>query len=97
MNTGLDRHVPYQTWEDFARGKLPAQECIPLEEHLLVCPACQDILAGIDEYIEVVKAAAALLEAGQAKDPAQAKKDKPVTDSRTRRRISKATARATSA
>ena len=78
-------------WENFALHKLSDQECAPLEEHLLICHACQDLLAEIDEYIEVVKTAAALLK------PREAETEKPVTDSRTRRRISKGTARATSA
>lgn len=76
-------------WENFALHKLSEAECVPLEEHLLICSACQDILAEIDEYIEVIKAAAALLEPGKAENP--------VTDSRTRRQIAKGSARATSA
>jgi len=91
MDTGLGHHFSHEVWENFALNKLSEQECAPLEEHLLICAACQDLLAQVDEYIEVVKTAAALLK------PQPTKTENPVTDSRTRRRISKSTARATSA
>lgn len=91
VNTGSDHHFSHEVWENFALNKLSEQECVPLEEHLLICAACQDLLAQIDEYIDVVKTATALLQ------PPPAQPEKPVTDSETRRRISKKTARATSA
>jgi hypothetical protein len=63
MNAGFDRyspHFPQEVWEAYALGMKSEQECAPLEEHLLLCPACQDQLANADDYIRVVKAAAAL-------------------------------------
>jgi hypothetical protein len=62
-------------WEQYALGMLSKADCESLEEHLLICPACQDALAGADEYIESVKAAADLLTSQD--------------DSRTSRRLSK--------
>lgn len=61
MNAGFDRHSPHfpqEVWEAYALGMQSEQECAPLEEHLLLCPACQDLLAQADEYIRVVKSAA---------------------------------------
>jgi predicted transcriptional regulator len=61
MNAGFDRHFSEQVIEEYALGMQSKGECTPLEEHLLICSACQDLLAEADEYIQAVKAAAALL------------------------------------
>lgn len=89
MNTSLDRHYPEETWENYARGKLSEQDSAPMEEHLLLCPACQDLLANVDEDLEVAKAALDLVN-GEALNTAQAPGQAPVTDAKTRRRLSKA-------
>jgi hypothetical protein len=47
-------------WEEYAMGMQSEEACEPLEEHLLICSACQDLLAEADEYIRVAKTAAAL-------------------------------------
>jgi hypothetical protein len=57
LKTGLDRHLPYAVWEEYALGMFTAEECMLQEEHLLVCPGCQDLLADADEYIEIAKTA----------------------------------------
>ncbi len=62
MNASFDRHFPEQTWEEYALGMSSEEVCTLLEEHLLVCPRCQDLLAEVDEYIRIARAAAALLE-----------------------------------
>jgi len=60
MNAGFDRHFPAEVWEKYALGMQSEEDCKSLEEHLLICSACQDLLADADEYIRVAKAAAAL-------------------------------------
>ncbi|MGA2880501.1 MAG: hypothetical protein ABSG13_16255 [Bryobacteraceae bacterium] len=60
MNAGFDLHFSEEVWEEFAIGRRSEEDCRPLEEHLLICPACQDLLAVTDEYIRVAKAATAL-------------------------------------
>jgi hypothetical protein len=57
MNASFDRHVSPEVWEEYAMGVQSEEERKPLEEHLLICPACQDMLAEADEYIRVAKAA----------------------------------------
>lgn len=84
MNTGLHRHFAYQDWENYALGSLPDQQVEALEEHLLICPACQDLLAQADEYIEVAKAALTVHVHGNNSGLPL------VTDSKTRKRLSKA-------
>jgi hypothetical protein len=44
-------------------GKLSEEDCQPLEEHLILCSVCRDLLAHADEYIWGVIAAAASLRA----------------------------------
>ena len=58
MNAGFDRHFAEEVWEQYALGMRAEEDCRPLEEHLLICAACQNLLAEVDKYIEAVKAAA---------------------------------------
>jgi hypothetical protein len=60
MNAGFDRHFPEEIWEEYAMGMQSEEDCKPLEEHLLICAACQDLLAEADEYIRIANAATAL-------------------------------------
>jgi Putative zinc-finger len=57
MNASFDQHLSTEVWEKYAMGMLSEEDCTPLEEHLLLCPACQDLLAQADEYIRIAKAA----------------------------------------
>jgi hypothetical protein len=59
MNASFDRHFTAEHWEEYARGMQSEQDCTSLEEHLLICHACQDLLAETDEYLKVAKTAAA--------------------------------------
>jgi len=58
VNAGLDRHYPEEIWECYALGMLAEEQSAPLEEHLLICHVCQDVLAELDEYLEVMRTAA---------------------------------------
>jgi hypothetical protein len=97
MNASFDRHVPAaalcalfpaQVWEEYAMGMQPEGDCTSLEEHLLICSACQDMLAEVDEYLEVAKAAMALLA------PLHVEDNPPAAGFRTRPRWSKPMAQA---
>jgi Putative zinc-finger len=57
MNAGFDRHYSEPMWEDYAMGRLSGEECERLEEHLLICSTCQDLLAEVDQFIRVTRAA----------------------------------------
>jgi len=57
MKDGFDRHFPEDVWEEYAMGMRGEEDCKLLEEHLLVCPACQDLLAKADDYLRTAKAA----------------------------------------
>jgi len=58
MNAGWINHIAEDALECYAMGKLSDEENVPLEEHLLICPQCQTRLEQMDEYIQVIKAAA---------------------------------------
>ncbi len=57
-----DGHISEQSLEEYSRGALPEAEVEPLEEHLLVCPRCQDRLAEADEFVRAMREAAARLQ-----------------------------------
>jgi predicted anti-sigma-YlaC factor YlaD len=62
MNAGFDRQFPHfsvDVWEGYALGMQSEEDCASLEEHLLICPACQNLLTQADEYIQTVRSALA--------------------------------------
>jgi anti-sigma factor RsiW len=64
MNTGFFCHISEETLETYALGRAVDAHRAPLEEHLLVCPACRLRLEDLEEYIEVMKAATARVSCG---------------------------------
>jgi hypothetical protein len=86
---GLCAIFTAEVWEEYAMGMRSEEDCASLEEHLLICSACQDLLAAADEYIQVVKVASALTA------PEDGGPGTPVTDLGTRCRLSKPVAAAT--
>jgi hypothetical protein len=52
-------HIPDDMLDEFVMEMLSEQDCAFWEEHLLICPSCQDRVAEADEYVGVVKSAAA--------------------------------------
>lgn len=72
MNAGFDRHFPERIWEAYSMGMLSEEDSRPLEEHLLLCSGCQDLLAQADDYIRVVQAALARQRKGLSKPMAAA-------------------------
>ncbi len=72
MTTSFDRHFAEEIWEQYAMRQRSEEDCQPLEEHLLICSRCQQLLAAADTYIQVAKAAAVLVvrqEAGGKRSP----------------------------
>lgn len=61
MEISLDSldHPNENVLEEYAFGRLCDAKAVILEEHLLICPRCQTALAETDEYIRLVKYAAA--------------------------------------
>ncbi len=53
-----ETHVSEEILELYALGRLPEEQLGPIEEHLLVCPTCQDRLAETDAYVEAARRAA---------------------------------------
>ena len=47
----MSAHIDEDTLERYAMSQLPVGELAPVEEHLLVCPHCQDRLAEIDRLL----------------------------------------------
>jgi len=57
-----EEHIPEDMLDELVMEMLPERDYIFWEEHLLICPACQDRLAQADEYVRVIKTAAAELQ-----------------------------------
>ncbi len=62
----LDGHAPEEMLEEYSRGALPDAEVEWFEEHLLVCPQCQDNLTEMDAFVDAARRAAARLREGPA-------------------------------
>ncbi len=56
-----DDHIPDDMLDEFVMEMLSEQDCAFWEEHLLICTTCQDRVAEADEYIRVMKHAAAAI------------------------------------
>ena len=56
-----EEHVPEEMLDEFVMEMLSEQDCAHWEEHLLMCARCQDRVAEADEYVRVVKGAAATI------------------------------------
>ena len=62
MQIESDQHFADDLLEKYSIGHLPDEQVPAMEEHLFVCSDCQQRLSSIDEYVQVVKTAAAELE-----------------------------------
>ncbi len=66
-------HPSEEDLERYAMGLLAEADVEAFEEHLLICPACQDQLAQTDEFVKAMRAAAQRLrgrnEPSQSKAP----------------------------
>lgn len=60
------RHFSDEVFEDYAFNRLSEEPKADFEEHLLICEECQSNLAKTDEYIRLMKAAAAGYIAGSS-------------------------------
>ena len=61
MRFCLESHYPEDVLERYAMGELSGVDSVPLEEHLLICTACQTNLLAVEEYILVARAALAAM------------------------------------
>jgi hypothetical protein len=57
----LDEHLDGDTLEEYAFRRLSEGATEALEEHLLICEACQEALAEVDEFVQLMKEATAQL------------------------------------
>jgi hypothetical protein len=58
MEPGRDNHISDEDLERHSLNTLPEPQLAAVEEHLLVCPECQDRLEETDAYVEAMRAAA---------------------------------------
>lgn len=53
----LEKHPSEDALEEYALGLLPEEQVAEIEEHLLICPDCQQRLQETDEFIAVMREA----------------------------------------
>lgn len=63
MPAAFHRHISENALERYSLGTLAEMEVPPLEEHLLICPSCQDRLAQMDSFVRATQRAARKLRA----------------------------------
>jgi hypothetical protein len=51
-------HPNEEILEEYALHRLPEALAAPVEEHLLICPSCQEAVAENDQFVAALKAAA---------------------------------------
>jgi hypothetical protein len=59
VGASFDGHIPEGMLDEFVMEMLSEQDCAFWDEHLLICPRCQDRVAEADEFVRVMKSAAA--------------------------------------
>jgi hypothetical protein len=70
MSASFNRHIPEDILDEFVMEMLSEQDCARWEEHLLICTTCQDRVAEADEYVGLMKsAAAAISDPGSEQNP----------------------------
>lgn len=57
MNVCIDSHISDDLFEKYVLRRVSGPEAISLEGHLLVCSLCQIRLAGLEEYVAIMRAA----------------------------------------
>jgi anti-sigma factor RsiW len=57
MAAQCDAHIAEDTLEAYSLGLLSEDELGPVEEHLLVCPACQERLRVADAFVATIRQA----------------------------------------
>ena len=62
MQLDRENHATDETLESYAMGSLDGPALAKVEEHLLVCPHCQEQLKAADTYVAAMRTAASVLE-----------------------------------
>ena len=55
----INDHLSDDILEMYSMGRLAEDQAAPIEDHLLVCPACQAKLTETDEFVQLIKKGAA--------------------------------------
>ena len=56
---GIGSHLDEENAEKYSLGKLSARKTAEIEEHLLVCARCRQVVADSDAYVAAMRNAAA--------------------------------------
>ena len=51
----LDGHITEEILEAYSLGQLTEVDIAPVEEHILICPACQERLQATDLFVATIR------------------------------------------
>jgi anti-sigma factor RsiW len=71
MPAAVQRHFDEETAEKYSLGKLSAKRTAEVEQHFLVCPTCQHLVAEFDAFTTAMRKAAAKVRATERKQKPQ--------------------------
>jgi hypothetical protein len=69
MTSEFLNHIPEETLEQYCLGRLAEPEVEPIEEHLLFCDSCQEMLSQTDNFLRAIRVACEELPAEAAVEP----------------------------
>lgn len=63
MPQSIGAHLDEESAEQYSLGQLSARKVAEVEEHLLVCNSCREMVTSSDSYVAAMRAAAEKLRA----------------------------------
>ena len=67
MTTTVGRHLDEEAAENYSLGSLSAKKTAEVEEHLLICDSCRQVVAASDAYVAAMHKAAAKVRKAEQK------------------------------
>ena len=77
MHIQSSQHLSSEMLEEYVMGRLPEPRAASVEEHLLICHACQDELTALDDFVATYAAVASKLEAAPERKQPNPSKEHP--------------------
>ena len=67
MSLVAGKHLDEETAEKYSLGRLSARKAAGIEEHLLLCESCRQILTSSDAYVAAMQKASAKVRQAEQK------------------------------
>ena len=67
MPQSIGKHLDEEAAEQYSLGQLSARKTAAVEQHLLVCGSCREVVTACDSYVAAMRNAAAKLRKRETK------------------------------